>query len=338
MAGSIPQWVPPTDRPALRRIEVSAPAKVNLFLGVHAHEADDAPSSRHLTDNVMHTISLADTLVARVVEAESPDDEDALTVVCSPDVGVPQEENLVWRAVWGLARRIGRTSVVDEPGCQLEVRVSKQVPAQAGLGGGSADAAAAIVAASRLWGIDPLGEDAVACAQSLGSDVPFFLYGGAARMDGCGERLAERLPALEGALVIVKPGAGVSTGACYQEFDRAPEALPAYGPLTRALRMPDDSRHAASRLAHAALAMDNNLAPAAFRLLPELAEVVEWLAAQPRVLAAQLTGSGSASFGICGTDEVAYQVARQAQARGWYAMPAWFVPQGARVVDDRRRP
>lgn len=338
MPGSIPHWIPPTGRPALRRVEVAAPAKVNLFLGVHGHGSDEAPGSRHLTDNVMHTISLADTLVARVVEADGPDDAGTLTVICTPDVGVPQEDNLAWRAIQDLANRLGRTSMVDEPGCRLEVRISKQVPAQAGLGGGSSDAAAAIVAASRLWNVDPAGAEALACAQSLGSDVPFFLYGGAARMDGCGERLAERLPALEGVLVIVKPDRGVSTGACYRQFDSNPEPLPDYGPLVRALAMPGDARHAAGRLAHAALAMDNNLAPAAFRLLPELSDVVDWLRGQPRVLAAQLTGSGSASFGICGTDEVAYEVARRAQEQGWYATVAWFVPQGARAVDDRRRP
>lgn len=328
-----PTWTPPTGGASLRRIEVAAPAKVNLYLGVHPLSEGEGPGGRHLTDTVMHAISLTDTLVASVYPATEGDSE--LFCNCSPDMGLPAEENLAYRAVVGLARALGREHVLA-PGYRLQLDISKQIPAQAGLGGGSSDAAAALLALSTLYELDPTGPEVLGVAQKLGSDVPFFLYGACARMAGCGEQLAEVLEPLTGPLVVVKPSAGVSTGEAYKTFDSAPPELPGYQPLRQALALDTHPSNQANRLAHAALAMGNNLAPAAEQLLPELARIRSWLAEQPRVLAAQLSGSGSATFAICGTDTSAFEVAAQAQEQGWYAMPAWFAGRGAHVVEDRR--
>ena len=320
----------------LRRIELTAPAKVNLYLGVHPNPVDDGRGGRHLVDTIMHTVSLADTLVLEVLPRTIEDPDGELECVCRPDVGVPQEKNLAYRAVYALAERVGRTSLTDDPDTRLRLTISKQTPAQAGMGGGSSDAAAAIAGAATLWGVDPLGPEAIDAARSLGSDIPFFLEGGALRMEGYGDVRAERYEPLTGALVVVKPDAGVSTGACYAAFDADPEEPADRQPLVHAFDIPATPAKAVTRLAHAALSMANNLAPAAEGLLPELAEVREWLEGQPAVLAALLSGSGSATFGVCGTESGAFEVARAAQAHGWYATTAWFTPHGVRVVEDRR--
>lgn len=316
-----------------RRIEVQAPAKVNLLLAVHP--ASDAPGdSRHLVDTVMHTIGLADTLVLRAYACE-PEHAGELTLTCHPDVGVAPQDNLAYRAVVVLAQKLGRDSLADVPDECLHLTITKQVPAQAGLGGGSSDAAAALLAAATLWGVDPASPQVTEAARELGSDIAFFLAGAAALMDGYGDNLVRTLEPLHGHLCVVKPDLGVSTGAAYQAFDNDPPHLPDPVPLLAAFDMREHPSTSASRTSHAALAMGNNLAPAAESILPELAHIRTWLEEQPRVLAAQLSGSGSATFAICGTQESAFEVAREAQAQGWYAMPSWFADKGVHVVEDR---
>ena len=139
-----------------RSVRILAPAKVNLFLGVHS-ELDER--RYHLVDSLMACVDVADVVTLQ--------DSGELTVRCEPDLGIPQEKNTCWKAARAMGDAFGR-----DP--QFEIVVEKHVPDQAGLGGGSSDAAATIVGICELWGIDPQDPRCFAAARSVGADVAFF--------------------------------------------------------------------------------------------------------------------------------------------------------------------
>lgn len=302
------------DASGARQVRAIAPAKVNLHLAIGATRSD----GRHEVSTVLHALTLHDVVAVEVQPAPatsglSIEVEMVGRAGVSAD-GVASEHNIASRAVEELARRCGRSE--DE---LVRVRIEKNVPMQAGLGGGSSNAAATLVALSRLWGL-ALGAYAdeerafepspemLATAQALGSDVPFFLYGGCARFEGAGERFMCALAPAQSAVVLVKPASGVSTPEAYQAFDRCPIAVPAeVERRVRAARTADE------------VGLFNNLAPAAETLLPELSIVREWLKSQPGVRQALLCGSGSTTLALCDDSSTAIAVASAARLRGWWA-------------------
>lgn len=159
---------------------IEAPAKLNLCLEVLGRRSD----GYHEIRTVMQEIDLADEL--EVVPA------DTLTVLCD-DSSLNGEQNLVWRAAVELAKECGRLPLA-------EITLRKRIPVAMGLGGGSSDAAAALVALNRLWKLDLPLEMLAAVASRIGSDVSFFLWGGAALASGRGE-VIEPLPSQRGVSV-----------------------------------------------------------------------------------------------------------------------------------------
>jgi 4-diphosphocytidyl-2-C-methyl-D-erythritol kinase len=248
-----------------------APAKVNLTLAV----LDVRRDGYHDLHSVMVPLDLADRLSLAVLP---PGREDTLHVV-GHDPG-PASDNLVLRAI-AAARRVARPHWGrPEPPPPLAARLDKRIPVAAGLAGGSSDAAAASDAALEAWGV-PLDEAArLALAAELGSDVPFFLAGGAALVEGRGERVTP-LPWLRDAdtgrdrpaLLLVTPSCGIATPAAFAAWDAG--ARPGMGAarlasehlaeeLRRGLRVPDLVARAA------VLAAANDLAPAAALVEPGL--------------------------------------------------------------------
>ena len=191
--------------------------------------------------------------------------------------GIEGPANLVWTALDALEAEAGRPLPV-------EVRIDKRIPSQAGLGGGSSDAAAALVAVDRLYGLG-LGHDRLeAVAARVGADVPFFVRGGAQWAEGRGERLRPA-SAPEFAALLVKGETGLSTAAVYGAFDRLP-ASAAHPPGEPPPRLP----------ALAAWAR-NDLWPAALALAPGLGATARALAAAGAA-AVLLCGSGSCLAGL----------------------------------------
>lgn len=321
---------------ALRAV---APAKVNLFLGVGARRAD----GYHDVVNVMHALALHDVLHVHrsaepwEAEVELPAHQavagpagNLLISVATADktravvraLDIPAAENLAVRALDALARAIGYDARE-----RIAVHIEKQVPVQAGLGGGSSDAAAMLVAAACLWGLsadDPALHDVAA---GLGADVAFFLQGGCARLTGAGERLEAQLEPMKQSVVLVKPPVGVSTAQAYARFDADPQPVPA---------------DLLARAEGAACASDvplfNNLAPAAEALAPELVAVRDWLRAsaaeemsgcEPQVL---LCGSGSCTFALTDTFAQASRIAARAAAQGWWARATTLSPLKAAAL------
>jgi 4-diphosphocytidyl-2-C-methyl-D-erythritol kinase len=196
---------------------------------------------------------------------------------------------------------------------RLHVVIDKRIPFEAGLAGGSSDAAATLRALADIWGIDPLGEPVLHAAQSLGADVTFFLYGQCAFMGGSGERLLRRLPQPALDLALVKPAKGVSTAAAYAAFDADPQPMPSVKRFVRLLETPGVSPDVLAE------GMANNLCPAACGILPELEALIVELASQRGVYRALLTGSGSTVFGVCEDSRAARRVAEYFERRGYWA-------------------
>jgi 4-diphosphocytidyl-2-C-methyl-D-erythritol kinase len=265
-----------------------APAKVNLALHVTGQRSD----GYHLLDSLVAFAGVGDRLTAAPAEALS------LTVT-GPFAGeVPTDaSNLVLKA----ARLIG-------PELSAAITLEKRLPVASGIGGGSADAAAALRALARLWRLPLPPAGAVI---GLGADVPVCLSGVPARMEGIGERVTPLARGLPAHLVLANPGRAISTPAVFARLDRRDNPplppLPAFA--------------AAADLAAWLGGTRNDLQAAAIGLVPEIAAVIDALARTQGCLLARMSGSGATCFGLF-PDPAARD--RAAAALG-AAHPGWWV-------------
>lgn len=286
---------------------IQIPCKVNLHLGIHTQKDQ---RGYHKVDSLMVPVALYDTVVV--------DDAPELTVTHEPQLCVLPERTTTWKAAVLLANKLGIS-----PDVSIDIQV--HIPEKAGLGGSSADAAATLYLLAQRWGIDPLDSLVVEVAKAVGADVAFFLDPRPSLMLGAGDMLVENYTStIDAPLAIVLPAeTGVVTKEAYDQFDASPIAPESYENLSALLR--DAGQDAASNQATAdeqliqqvASLLFNNLAPAAKSLKPQVAEVEEWLKAQPGVLGAQVSGSGSSSFALCESRDAADAIAAKAQAKGW---------------------
>lgn len=296
-------------------VVVRAPAKLNLSLAVLARR----PDGFHEIESLMVPVTLHDTVRVR------PRDDDAITLevrnggrLAEPDGcclarDVPVDDsNLVVRAARALREEAGSD-------LGLDIELVKEIPAAAGLGGGSSDAAAVLMAAARAWGIDWPAARLAAVGAGIGSDVPWFFAAGPAIARGRGELIepVAGIPPLPA--VIACPAVGLSTAAVYAAC--TPDAS----------RRGDAERLAAALasgdLAAAVALMHNALEPPARRLAGEVDRLLESFA-RAGAAAPRLTGSGSACFALAGTVAEARAIAGQLAAErieGRPAFPGVFV-------------
>ena len=292
-------------------VKLVAPAKVNLFLDIGAKRAD----GYHEAVSIMHALMLHDVLRMKLAPGRGEGLSVDLSCVAREGLAmldVPVESNIVAKAVRLLAEKLGRTADETVVAC-----LEKHIPAEAGLGGGSSDAAAALLGAAHLWGVpddDPRIEEA---ARSLGADVAFFLHGGCACFTGVGDAFDHALAPMNGNVVLVKPEGGVSTAAAYRAFDEHPTAIS------------EDDREAALE------AQRNNLVPVSEHLLPALVDIRLWASERADVQRVLMSGSGSAVFMQCATFADAGRVAAEARMRGWWARATMFGSARAAVVPNR---
>ncbi len=256
----------PMGEPADGGLLWRAPAKLNLTLSVVGRREDGF----HELDSLVAKVTLYDELLVR------PRDDGEVRLKCSPFDCGPVEDNLACRAASLLLARAG--------GGGADIDLTKRIPPGSGLGGGSSDAAAALAALNELWRLDLPRERLAELAAELGSDVPLFLNGPAARIRGRGERVepVEMQPFFA---LLWMPELSCPTAEVYAAYDRLAghESKPARG-----------------------TGPHNDLEPAAREVCPELGEIASKLSAATG-LDAHLTGSGSAMF-VLAADE------RQARA------------------------
>lgn len=243
--------------------DVPAPAKLNLFLHITGRRAD----GYHLIQSVFMLVDWCDTLHF---------ERRADGVISREDLGAAlPDEDLTVRAARALQSATGCTQ-----GAHLSVL--KSIPAQAGMGGGSSDAATTLLALNRLWGLGLRRSALEVIGLQLGADIPFFLRGHNAWVAGIGETItplekAQQLP--QARFAIVKPAAGLETKAIFS---------------SPSLKRDSDS---ATILGFAVEHFDfgrNDLQPVAQALCPEVTQAIEWLGGHG--LQARMTGSGSAVF------------------------------------------
>jgi 4-diphosphocytidyl-2-C-methyl-D-erythritol kinase len=291
----------------MRSLTITAPAKVNLFLGVGAVRAD----GYHAVTTVMHALELADTV--RLTPA------DDLTLSCDADLGIPAEKNLAYRAACEFAAAFD----VD---VLLDIEVRKAIPSGAGLGGGSSDAAAVLAGLAHWAGLPHDHARLQGVARSLGADCAFLLADGPALMAERGDAVLRLLTPISGSVVVVKPPQSVPTADAYRAFDLAPAPAGDVGAVTQAL----DSGDAVAL----ASAFSNNMTAASTGLVPAIGEVRSWLAEQGTVTGTLMAGSGSAVFALCADEQAARRIASAAEARGWWAAATALSPTGARVIAE----
>ena len=296
---------------------IQIPCKVNLHLGIHTQKDQ---RGYHKVDSLMVPVALYDTVVV--------DDAPELTVTHEPQLCVLPERTTTWKAAVLLANKLGIS-----PDVSIDVQV--HIPEKAGLGGSSADAAATLYLLAQRWGIDPLDPLVVEVAKAVGADVAFFLDPRPSLMLGAGDTLVETYAStVDAPLAIVLPAeTGVVTKEAYDQFDASPVVPESYEQLSSLLRasgqdaagmepVPDNAAASKQLIQQVASLLFNNLAPAAKSLKPQVAEVEEWLKAQPSVLGAQVSGSGSSSFALCESQDAADAIAAAAQAKGWRGFSA----------------
>lgn len=320
---------------------VLAPAKVNLFLSI----GERLPDGYHAATSIMHSLLLHDILYMKrqsyknlpFYEKDRLEEEsDEVTRIKLPggDIvvrltmrafggieppSVPAADNLIVKALRVLGEKTERQG--DE---FVDIHLEKYIPAQAGLGGGSSDAAAVLAGAAQWWGVDFFDPRVKAAARQLGADVMFFLHGGCSRLEGRGDEFAQALTSMKAPVVLVKPDAGVSTASAYAAFDERPVVLPS------ALQ-----KSAISAQSAEAVPLANNLQEASFALLPELETVQSWLSKRCGAKHVLMSGSGSAFFAVCNSLAEASKVAGEARMQGWWSRATSFSSLGASLAPLR---
>jgi 4-diphosphocytidyl-2-C-methyl-D-erythritol kinase len=266
----------------LEATEVAAPAKVNLALLV----GPSRPDGFHEIASLMLPVTLADLVIVRRTPGED------LRVDC---VVCPGEQNLAARMVRELERRFERRF-------EIAVEVCKQIPVGAGLAGGSSDAAATLIALERLYGLDLSPQLCYEAAAAVGSDVPFFLWPGPQLAMGRGQLLKDVVLPAPLHLVIAVPEPALSTSAVYGWRDEDVQVtLADFAPRARML----SSRIAAAHTLHDVAALvENDLEASVLARRPEVGALRDRVRAEGAVAAA-MTGSGAAVFGLFADDEAA---------------------------------
>jgi 4-diphosphocytidyl-2-C-methyl-D-erythritol kinase len=295
-------------------VTVRAPAKINLHLGVGAPRDDGF----HPLVTVYQAVGLCDDVTATAspgwtLSVSVPDWMDADDVPVTGD-------NIVDRAARLLADHHGIPS-------RAAVSVAKAIPVAGGMAGGSADAAAALVALDRLWQVGTPDDELLALAAELGSDVPFALLGGTALGTGRGELVEPVSDPTTWWWVVVPSAQGLSTPAVYRRFDElAPDASaePAGAEATLAALATGDPEVLAG-------ALHNDLQEAALDLRPDLVDLLD-LGRRAGALRGLVSGSGPTCLFLCGDAEAARGVAGRLSAHHEVVLVANGPVAGAHVV------
>lgn len=298
--------------------KIISPAKVNLVLAV----GEKQESGFHEVQTIMHSLALHDTLSMRRFDDEGSGDGFQVMLKCESSFTIDPllikaEENIAYKAVVELAKALGRTQ--DET---IEMILNKVIPAEAGLGGGSSNAAAALVGAATLWGVGVEDERVQEVASRLGADVSFFLKGGCARLSGKGDVFEAQLEPRSGFVLLVRPDAGVSTGKAYAAFDEDP-VFPSSEYLSSIAALD----------AAADVSLYNNLEKAACSVTPVVAQVLEWGRAAAGEENVVLCGSGSAVCCIFDSYQAACEASVEARKHEWWTRVTSFSPLGAAIVE-----
>ncbi len=291
---------PPSKQIHLSDSSFTLPAfsKINLKLRVLGRRAD----GYHDLDTIFQTVSLHDNITITVTESSE------INLSCD-DRRLPTDEtNLVIRAARALQKRFGVSK-----GARLHLE--KRIPTQAGLGGGSSDAAVTLIALAHLWELPASAPDLIDIGSRLGVDVPFFFVGGTARGTGIGDNVAALRDAPQKFLLILKPAANISTSDAYQILDERSLTTPNSKSI-----LSSSQRTEVFEIADFD-ALENEFEPVAFDLAPEISRAKAALL-NAGAQTALLAGSGSAVFGIFDSEDAQRRAIQAIELEtGWRVFP-----------------
>ena len=258
--------------PLERLHDLPAPAKLNLFL----HITGRRPDGYHLLQSVFMLIDWCDTLHLDLRR-------DGVISRLDLQPGQLPEVDLTVKAARALQQATGCT-------LGAQITLNKSIPAEAGMGGGSSDAATCLLGLNRLWDLGLTRSELAAIGLQLGADVPFFIGGRNAWIEGVGERITPiRLPAAR--FVVVKPPGGASTQRIFGSPDLKRDTKTA---TIQGFAANDASESGCFDLQKLLEAGHNDLQPVAQALCPEVGQCIQWLESQS--LQGRMTGSGTAVF------------------------------------------
>jgi 4-diphosphocytidyl-2-C-methyl-D-erythritol kinase len=273
-------------------------AKINRSL----HVLGQRPDGYHEIDTILQTISLHDTITLTVTE--SPE----IVFSCDAPSLPAGDGNLVYRAAKALQARFA-------PGKGVRIRLEKRIPVQAGLGGGSSDAAVTLLALSYLWKLSTQPQDLFEIARSLGADVPFFFRGGTARGLGIGNDLDPLRDLADQFLLVLKPNASIATANAYKSL----KARSLTSDTAKTILSSSERAAISDSFDHEAL--QNDFEPVVFELEPEI-ERAKVALMRAGAEAALLAGSGSAVFGIFDSGDAQARAIQVIELEaGWRVFP-----------------
>lgn len=275
----------------MTEVTLRTPAKINLCLSVLGKR----PDGYHDVEMVMQAVGLYDVVqVSRV--------ERGITVACGAE-GVPDGEgNLAWKAARAVAdRAAGRAGVA--------IRITKRIPAAAGLGGGSSDAAAVLAACNRLLGTGLSREELASIGTGLGMDVPFFFHAPTALARGRGEILESLPPPAPFWVLLANPGFATSTAWVYKNVNLE---------LTKRINCTNIASLPVGKMAEM---LHNDLETFTASAYPVIGEMERALL-DAGALGARMSGSGPTVFGVFEDAQACREAARALEPRGWRLFPA----------------
>lgn len=247
---------------------IKAPAKVNWFLLITGKR----PDGFHEIQSLMQCVSLFDTLTFEPSEG----------ITVETEAKIPMHENLIHKAAMLLKERTSAAGGVT-------IRLEKQIPMAAGLGGGSSDAASTLLGLNDLWNLGLNMDELMDLAAELGSDVPFFVRGGPALAGGRGELLEPCLNGPSCALALIKPDFGVSAGFAYSKLKNYTKPLAINKDLIKAIT--------SGNVNEVIPLMKNDLEPPVEKAHPGIMRIRQALSGSG-ALASMMSGSGSTVFGV----------------------------------------
>jgi 4-diphosphocytidyl-2-C-methyl-D-erythritol kinase len=316
-------------RPPLpgRTVRVRAPGKINVSFRVGPRR----PDGYHAVASLYLAVSLFEEVSATSVPGTDVTVSIATAAQHSPAVAdIPLDDrNLAVRAARLMAE-------VSEHAGGVHLELTKRVPVAGGMGGGSADAAATLLACDELWNSGLSREELAHLAAELGADVPFALLGGAAVGLGVGDQLTPALAPNQLHWVLVQSDAGLSTPAVYAQLDRLREAAGTKPDEPRALDPDVLSALRAGDAKALARVLGNDLEPASIALAPHLAGVLAD-GAELGALASLVSGSGPTIALLAEGEDEAYALADAMDARGHQSLPVHGPVHGAKVIGDITR-
>lgn len=263
-------------------IEITANAKINLFLEI----TGKMKNGFHTVDTVMQSISLSDRVTLELLPAS-----EGIVLTCNSAHVPTDDRNIAHKT----AKAFLDKTQID---CGVSIHIEKNIPSEAGMGGGSADGAAVIVGLNDLCGKPLTDDELLAIAAAKGADIPFCVFGGTQHLCGTGTELLETLTAPELPIVIAKPSRGISTPAAYSHLDAIHDDFSDHIPVS--------SKELIEGLS-GSFTMFNRFEEVLPSLCPESKQLIDFLG--ERSHGALLSGSGAAVFAITDSRKHAFVLA-----------------------------